>query len=173
MILTHDVILQEIEAGNIVIDPYDPANVGPASVDLHIGNVFRRFVSARHIVDIKEDTNYEALTELVHVPDGASYLLLPGETILALTRERICLGPGLCGWLEGRSRFARLGLLVHISASFMAPGIENKQALEISNFSPMVMALYPGTKICQFIFQRTEGAAKYSGRFSAQDETAF
>ena len=36
---------------------------------------------------------------------------------------------------EGRSRFARLGLFVHITAGFMNPGIKNKQVLEIYNAS--------------------------------------
>jgi dCTP deaminase len=61
---------------------------------------------------------------------------MPGETVLGITRERVKLGPGLCGWLEGRSRFARLGLMVHISAPFMGPGIDSQQVLEMSNFRP-------------------------------------
>ena len=62
-----------------------------------------------------------------------------GKTTNAL--EKVTLASDICGWLEGRSRFSRLGLLVHISASFMQPGIENKQVLEISNQSPMPLAL--------------------------------
>jgi hypothetical protein len=41
----------------------------------------------------------------------------------------------MCGLLEGRSRFARLGLFVHITAGFMNPGIKNRQVLEIYNAS--------------------------------------
>jgi|ETNmetMinimDraft_28_1059901.scaffolds.fasta_scaffold19708_3 deoxycytidine triphosphate deaminase len=36
MILSHDAILAEVEAGNITIDPYDESAVGPASVDLRL-----------------------------------------------------------------------------------------------------------------------------------------
>ena len=36
---------------------------------------------------------------------------------------------------EGRSRFARIGLFVHITAGFMNPGINNRQVLEIYNAS--------------------------------------
>ncbi|MBI2371105.1 MAG: dCTP deaminase, partial [Deltaproteobacteria bacterium] len=63
--------------------------------------------------------------------------------------------------------------LVHVSASFMQPGLNNKQCLELSNFSPMPLAVYPGTPICQFIFQRTVGEARYAGRFRDQDEDTF
>lgn len=170
-ILTHDEILKEIAAGNIIIDPYDPNLVGPASVDLHLGNEFRVFRKVHDIVRVTEDANYEEITEKVIVPDHL--LLMPQETVLGITHEKVTLASHLCGWLEGRSRFSRLGLLVHISASFIQPGIENKQVLEITNFSPMPLALYPGTAICQFVFQRTIGQAKYSGRFRNQREGNF
>jgi dCTP deaminase len=62
-----------------------------------------------------------------------------------------------------------MGLLVHISASFMQPGIDNHQVLEMSNFGPNPLELFPGTPICQFIFQRTIGSATYAGSFRKQD----
>jgi len=98
---------------------------------------------------------------------------MPGETVLGITRERLRLGPGLCGWLEGRSRFARLGLMVHISAPFMGPGIDSQQVLEMSNFGPAPLAVYPDTPICQFIFQRMDGDEHYAGRFAGQTQSSF
>jgi len=32
-ILTHDVIVESIEKGEIHIDPFDPKSIGPASID--------------------------------------------------------------------------------------------------------------------------------------------
>src|SRR3990172_1007368 len=104
-ILTRDEILKEIAAGRILIEPFDPTCVGPASVDLHLGNEFRVFRKARAIIRVEEDTDYESITEKIVANDGM--ILMPGETVLGLTRERITLAPSLCGWLEGRSRFAR------------------------------------------------------------------
>ena len=170
-ILTRDEILKEIGAGRIVIEPFDPAAVGPASVDLRLGREFRVFRKAREIVTITPDIDYDAVTEKI-VVDGR-LVLMPGETVLGLTVERITLPTDLCGWLEGRSRFARLGLLVHVSASFMQPGIANQQCLEMSNFSPMPLSVSPGVPICQFIFQRTIGEARYTGRFRHQREDNF
>jgi dCTP deaminase len=170
-ILTHDEIVKEISSGNIQIDPYSPDCLGPASYDLHLGKEFRVFRKVHDIVRVTPDSNYEEITERVMVDDHL--LLMPQETVLGITMEKVTLAPDICGWLEGRSRFSRLGLLVHISASFMQPGIENKQVLEISNQSPMPLALYPGIAICQFIFQRTIGKAKYQGRFRNQQEGNF
>ena len=83
------------------------------------------------------------------------------------------MGPGLCGWLEGRSRFARLGLMVHISAPFMGPGIDSQQVLEMSNFGPAPLEVYPGIPICQFVFQKLEGNEQYEGRYTGQTEESF
>ncbi|GIW48101.1 MAG: dCTP deaminase [Deltaproteobacteria bacterium] len=170
-ILTREEILKEIERGNIKIDPFSENHLGPASLDLHLSNEFRVFKKMRRVIEIKDETSYEDVTEKITVDNHL--VLMPGEMVLGITVEKITLSPGICGWLEGRSRFARLGLLVHISTSFIQPGISNKQCLEIINFSPMPLALFPGTSICQFIFQRTVGEARYSGRFKDQDEYSF
>lgn len=170
-ILTRDEIIKAIQSGEIAITPFDKTKVGPGSVDLHLANDFRIFKKVHDIVDVNDATDYEKMTELIHAPEGI--VLMPGETILGITRETIKLASNICGWLEGRSRFARIGLLVHISASFMQPGIDNQQVLEMTNFSPIPLRIHPGTAICQFIFQRTIGKAVYEGRFRNQRSGVF
>ena len=165
-VLTRDVILEEIRKGSVVITPYDETAVGPGSVDLTLGDEFRLFKKMHTIYNVTNTSDFNDITELVKVED--CFVLMPGETVLGITVERIKLPSYLCGWLEGRSRFARLGLMVHITAGFMQPGIDNRQVLEISNVSSIPLALHPGTRICQFIFMRTEGEAVYNGIFVAQ-----
>lgn len=165
-VLTHDEILKEIRVGNIVITPFAEDQVGPGSVDLHLGDEFRVFKKMHTIYHVTNDSDFSDITDLIRVDDH--FVLMPGETVLGITKERIKLPPFICGWLEGRSRFARLGLMVHITAGFMQPGIDNHQVLEISNVSSVPLALHPGTRLCQFIFQRTEGEAVYKGTFANQ-----
>jgi dCTP deaminase len=174
MILTRDAILAEIEAGRIRIDPYDPARVGTASVDLTVSRYFRRFVGYTPI-NLTSDVDYRdpSITELVEVGDGSCLEVLPKEMILGITNERVGLADDLCGWFDGRSRFARLGLLVHISAGFMQSGTFNNTVLEIFNMSPRVLRIFPDTPLCQFIFQRAEGSAHHTGRFSDQTLDVF
>ena len=133
-ILTRDEILRRLSAGEIEIQPYDREQVGPASVDLHLANSFRVFRRVRDIFHVTEDADYEAVSELVEVGDGDYFVLMPGETCHGVTRERIRLPDNLCGWLHGRSRFARLGLMVHITAPLVQPGVNNHQALEINAY---------------------------------------
>ncbi len=172
-VLGRQAILQAIDSGAITITPFIPEHVGPASVDLTLACSFRVFRKVHEIVDVNEHTDYRSFTDKVDIAEGDHILIMPGETILGITQERLRLGPGLCGWLEGRSRFARLGLMVHISAPFMGPGIDSQQVLEMSNFGPAPLAVHPGTAICQFIFQSLDGEESYQGRFAGQNQSSF
>jgi dCTP deaminase len=172
-VLGREAILQGMESGAIGVTPFDRERLGPASLDLTLARTFRVFRKVHQVIDVYEHTDYRELTEKIEVPDGEHILIMPGETVLGITQERLRLGPGLCGWLEGRSRFARLGLMVHISAPFMGPGIDSQQVLEMSNFGPAPLAVRPGTAICQFVFQILQGSESYSGRFAGQTEHSF
>ena len=74
------------------------------------------------------------------------------------------------GFLEGRSRFARLGLMIHVTSAFVQPGVSNRQVLEMSNVSSRALEIVAGVRICQIVLMRTEGRAVYSGRFQDQME---
>jgi dCTP deaminase len=165
-ILTHEAIWREIAARRIAVDPFVPDQVGPASIDLHLGTTFWLFEN-RHVVhEVSEESDFTQLTHSIEAGEGV--LLQSGETVLGLTRERVTLAPSLCGWLEGRSRFARLGLAVHVTAGFMQPGIDNRQVLEMTNLGPTPLQLRPGVRICQLVIERCEGEATYRGRFAVQ-----
>ena len=172
-VLGREAILTAIDEGTITITPFRSDLVGPASVDLTLANTFRVFRKVHEVITVHDDTDYRTYTDKIAVCDGNQILIMPGETVLGITRERLRLGPGLCGWLEGRSRFARLGLMVHISAPFMGPGIYSQQVLEMSNFGPAPLAISPGLPICQFVFQRLEGNEHYQGRFVGQSDQSF
>lgn len=167
-ILTHDEILKRIRSGQVRIDPFSEAQVGPASIDLHLGNHFRVFKEIRRPFAVTEDADLEEITEQIHVPDGDALMLMPGKTCLGVTLERVKLPPDLCGWLEGRSRFARLGLVIHATAGFVQPGIDNKQVLEITNNGQVALNIIPKVALCQLVLEECVGQAVYNGRFNAQ-----
>ena len=128
MILTRSVILAEIAAGRLELDPYDPTQVGPASVDLHLGDEIRVLSDSTLTTHVTDEPDYEAGTELR--PLDTPYVMRPGETIHGITRERIRLPDDIAGWLEGRSRFARVGLMIHVTSGFVAPGVNGRQLVE-------------------------------------------
>ncbi len=167
MVLTHDEILNEMQAGNIAVEPFNETAVGPASVDLTLAPEIRIFRNIDHSIPVTEGADFHDITKRKVIED--KYTIKPKELILGITKERVTLAPTICGWLNSRSRFARLGLMVHITAPFIQPGVSNRQVLEIFNAGPNNLEIVPGERLCQLIFQRCEGEAEYRGLFMEQE----
>jgi dCTP deaminase len=116
---------------------------------------------------VDSSVDYKLVTEAVTIKDN--YILKSGELIMGITREKITLPEDIAGFLNSRSRYARIGLMSHITAPFISPGISNQQVLEIYNAGPRPLKLIPGTKICQMTFIYCKGRAKYEGLFKDQN----
>ena len=166
--LGRDKLLELIEAGSIKIEPFSKEQVGPASIDFHLGDSFRVFEKTRDVFHVREDSDYKQLTRAVKVDRNSSFLIMPNELVEGITEETLTLPSTLSGRIEGRSRFARLGLLIHLSSGFIQPGSTGRVVLEILNVSPLPLALHPGTAICQVIIEEARGATKYQGAFAGQ-----
>ncbi len=165
-VLTREAILAELDAGRLVIEPLSRDQVGAASIDLTLGDEIRVIESESESIDLQDQVDYRAHTR-IHRLD-APYVLEPGRTIHGITRERLSLPADLCGFLEGRSRFARLGLMIHVTSAFVQPGVSNRQVLEMSNVAGHPLRIHPGVRLCQIVLMRTEGESIYRGRFSDQ-----
>ncbi len=165
MILTQKEILKEISKKRIKIEPFDKSAVGPASIDLSLGERIRVF-KRDGTIDISKEFDYQKLTKIVDIKKG--YVLKPRELVLGITKEKITLPEDVCGWLNSRSRFARIGLMSHVAAPFVCPGVSNHQVLEIFNAGERRIKLFPGIRICQIILQKCKGKAKYKGIFKNQ-----
>jgi dCTP deaminase len=174
VILSDRTIRDEIAAGRIVIEPFEPGCVQPSSVDLHLDRWFRVFRNHTlgHI-DVRQ--NLEELTELVEVEEENPFILHPGEFVLGSTIERVALPDDLVGRLEGKSSLGRLGLLIHSTAGFVDAGWDGQLTLELSNVASLPITLYAGMKIGQISFMRmttpaenpygtTELGSKYQGQ---------
>ena len=167
-VLTRDVILRELEEGRVQIDPFEISQVGVASIDLTLGSEIREIVNADSAIPVVESTDYRDHTRVLEL--DRPYRLDPGVTIHGITAEHLTLPDDLCGFLEGRSRFARLGLMIHVTSALVQPGVSNRQVLEMSNVSSRALDIVPGVRICQLVLMRTEGHAIYRGRFQDQRE---
>jgi dCTP deaminase len=166
-VLTREAILEELESGRLKIEPFAIDQLGAASIDLTLGDEIRVIETGNGPIDLNEDADYRDHTRLCSLDQP--YVLKSGYTIHGITRERICLPRNLAGFLEGRSRFARLGLMVHVTSAFVQPGVSNRQVLEMSNVSNRPLRIHAGVRLCQLVLMRTEGEARYTGRFADQD----
>jgi dCTP deaminase len=164
----------ELKAGNLGIEPFEPALVQPSSIDFRLDHLFRVFNNHLY-THIDPALRQDELTSSVEVVDGEPFVLHPGEFVLASTLEVITLGNELAGRVEGKSSLGRLGLLTHSTAGFIDPGFSGHITLELSNVANLPIKLWPGMKIGQLCIFRLSseaehpyGSAVYGSRYQGQ-----
>jgi dCTP deaminase len=156
MVLSDRTIKAEIEAGRIVIDPFDEALVQPSSIDIRVDRRFRVFHNSRYpYIDVREPM--DDLTELVEIEDERPFVLHPGEFVLGQTLERVRLPDDIVARLEGKSSLGRLGLLIHSTAGFVDAGFDGNLTLELSNVLSLPITIHYGMPIGQISFMRMDG----------------
>ena len=148
-----------IDSGSLGIEPYEPGNVQPSSVDVRLDRFFRVFNNSKY-THIDPTLQQDELTSLVEVEEGDAFVLHPGEFVLASTLEKFTLPDNLAGRLEGKSSLGRLGLLTHSTAGFIDPGFSGYVTLELSNVANLPMTLWPGMKVGQMAIFRMSSPAE-------------
>ncbi len=174
MLLSDRDLHAEIEAGTLIIDPFDPTLVQPSSIDVRLDRFFRVFNNLKY-THIDPAQQQDELTSLVEVSAGDAFVLHPREFVLSSTYESITLSDSTAGRLEGKSSLGRLGLLTHSTAGFIDPGFSGHITLELSNVANLPITLWPGMKIGQLcLFRLTSpslhpyGSAEYGSRYQGQ-----
>ncbi|HEY2699076.1 MAG TPA: dCTP deaminase [Pseudonocardiaceae bacterium] len=161
MLLSDRDLSKEIEAGRLVLDPYDPALLQPSSIDVRLDRYFRVFDNSKY-THIDPSVRQDELTSLVEKDnDDEPFVLHPGEFVLGSTFEMLSLPDDLAGRLEGKSSLGRLGLLTHSTAGFIDPGFTGHITLELSNVANLPITLWPGMKIGQLCLFRLSSAAEH------------
>jgi dCTP deaminase len=153
MVLSDRTIKELLASGRIVIDPCDPEDIQPSSVDLHLGPRFQVFRNSRYPY-IDPQVEQLGLMDLVEASVGEPFVLHPGEFVLGATVERVVLPNDVVARLEGKSSLGRLGLLIHSTAGYVDPGWEGTLTLELSNVANLPIVLTPGMAIGQISFMR-------------------
>ena len=155
---TQKKIFEEIQAGNIVIEPFDPACVGTNSVDVHLGNTLTFYTE--DVLDPYKDN--KAIT--IIIPEEG-YVLQPNKLYLANTLEYTETHKAIPCY-DGRSSFGRLGLFSHVTAGFGDIGFCGQWTLEI--VVPQPLRIYPGLRIGQIYFYEPCGSLPevgYHGKY--------
>jgi len=169
-------ITAAIDAGRVVLDPYEPSMVQPSSVDVRLDRYFRVFENHRY-PHIDPSVEQAELTRLVECGPDEAFILHPGEFVLGATYEAVTLPDDIAARLEGKSSLGRLGLLIHSTAGYVDPGWKGKLTLELSNVANLPIALYFGMKIGQISFfemsspvDRPYGSAGLGSKYQGQAE---
>ena len=154
-ILSDKTIKEYLEEGKIVIDPLkDEQQIQPSSVDMRLGDEFKVFkVIRKPYIDPKDEEDIAEYMESSTVPEGEAFIIHPNEFALATTQEYVKVPDDLVARVEGRYSMGRLGVTMHVTAGYVDPGFEGRITLEISNIGAMPVALYPGQRVCQLVFE--------------------
>jgi len=164
MILSDKRILEEMEAGSILIEPFRRDCLGSNSYDVHLGRYLAVYTS--RVLDAKQHNQIEEIV----IPDEGM-ILQPGVLYLGVTEEYTETHKHV-PFLEGKSSTGRLGIDIHATAGKGDVGFCNTWTLEISVAMPV--RIYAGMPVGQLIYFVVEGDietfynkkrdAKYSNR---------
>ena len=132
------------------------SQIGTTSIDVRLGTSFQVFSPNQSgIIDFTiQNDNTKESSKRIDLDFMESITIAPRQFMLGHSMEYVKLPNNICGNLEGRSSFARLGLEIHMTAGFIDPGFEGVITLEIYNAGPTTIKLYPGMRIGQLRLEK-------------------
>lgn len=144
----------------LIIMPKIGLRIKGGSIDLRTGTKFIITKRARYPVfdPIKKSDPLEIL-EKITVPFNKSLVLHPGQLILAITLEYICLPCDIAGEIVTRSSFGRIGLIT-ATATYIHPGYKGCPTLELYNCGETPIIIYPAMRITQIILRKHRASVK-------------
>jgi dCTP deaminase len=163
MILSDKTILKMLDEKTLVIEPVTKEQIQPASVDIRLGNTFSIVDdSPSGIITLDGSINYKTITT-------DTYLLLPGQFVLATTMEYFELPDDLTAFVEGRSSLGRMGLFIQ-NAGWVDPGFKGEITLELFNANRCAIELKAGRRVGQLVFAQMDDHAldPYNGKYQGQ-----
>ena len=152
-----------LASGELAVDPLEPEQIQPASIDLRLGSNFLKInENDLDVIRLDSALQYEELNQQEIVIPPLSFLL-------ATTMEYIRLPNFLTAFVEGRSSIGRIGLFIQ-NAGWVDPGFEGMITLELFNANRLPIRLQAGRRICQLVFARMDAATQfpYRGKYQGQ-----
>lgn len=147
MILAGKKIIEEVERGNIILEPFNRTMVNPNSYNYTLNPALYE------VVDNILDPRKKSTLNEIHIPESG-YVLEPGRLYLGCTNEIIGSNDYMIS-LIGRSSVARLGLFLQITADMGHVGSCHRWTLELTTIQPL--RIYPNMRIGQVSFWRVSG----------------
>lgn len=163
MILTGPEIRRAVYDGQIVIEPFSEAQVGPNSYDFRLGCRCKTYVNEQ--LDCARE-NQTSDIEL----DSRGLLLRPEKVYLFNTQEKMG-SHYFVPIIRGRSSVGRLGIFINITADLIDIGSINQWTLQLHVVEPVTV--YPGMLIGQVTFWVPKGEITlYRGKYGGLSSPA-
>lgn len=163
MILSDKTIMKMLEEKSLTITPIEPEQIQPASVDIRLGNTFSIVEdSSTGVITLENEIKYKTI-------ETDTYVLLPGQFVLATTMEYFELPDDLTAFVEGRSSLGRMGLFIQ-NAGWVDPGFNGEITLELFNANRCAIELKSGRRVGQLVFAEMDDVAlnPYNGKYQGQ-----
>ena len=163
MILSDKTIMKMREEGTLVIEPLTEGQIQPASVDIRLSNIFSVVdETSSGIITMDNEIHYRSMT-------ADTYLIMPGQFVLATTMEYFELPNNLTAFVEGRSSLGRMGLFIQ-NAGWVDPGFKGEITLELFNANRCAIELKAGRRVGQLVFAEMDDFAlnPYNGKYQGQ-----
>ena len=163
MILSDKTIMNMLKEKTLTIEPVTDEQIQPASVDIRLGNTFSVVDdSPSSVITLEKEINYKTITT-------DTYLIMPGQFVLATTMEYFELPDNLTAFVEGRSSLGRMGLFIQ-NAGWVDPGFKGEITLELYNANRCAIELKAGRRVGQLVFAEMDDVAlnPYCGKYQGQ-----
>jgi len=160
-ILSGRQIRQMVESGKLLIEPFSPEQINPATYDLKIGNKI-----------LASPISPEKLGKVVVLSkDKPKYNIESGQMVGVISLERIVVPLELCGKFGIRSSFARLGINA-FGGLQLDPGFRGRLIMNLLNVGPEPVPVSLGDVLFSIEFERLDEPAEepYSGPYQDQDD---
>ena len=163
MILSDRTIIKMMEEKTLTISPLESEQIQPASVDVRLGDTFSIVEdSSNGIITLESEIKYKTIKT-------DTYVILPGQFVLATTMEYFELPDDLTAFVEGRSSLGRMGLFIQ-NAGWVDPGFKGEITLELFNANRCAIELKAGRRVGQLVFAKMDDRAinPYNGKYQGQ-----
>ena len=163
MILSDRTLMKMLDENSLVVRPLTDGQIQPASIDIRLGDTFSIVEdSSTGIISLENEINYKTIKT-------DTYVLLPGQFVLATTMEYFELPDNLTAFVEGRSSLGRMGLFIQ-NAGWVDPGFKGEITLELYNANRCAIELKSGRRVGQLVFALMDDNAlnPYNGKYQGQ-----
>lgn len=163
MILSDKTLSKMIQEKALIAEPLELTQIQPASIDIRLGDTFSVVEdNSSGIIKMDSKTEYKTIKT-------DTYILLPGQFVLATTMEYFELPDDLTAFVEGRSSLGRMGLFIQ-NAGWVDPGFKGEITLELFNANRCAIELKSGRRVGQLVFAKMDFPAlnPYSGKYQGQ-----
>ena len=173
-VLSDRTIVKYYKKGLLIETPISQNQLQPNSVDLTLGRSFKKILANDVKLDLYDTGKYQrvrdrqdfinpSLPMRYESGESDSFHLEPGGFILLASNEVLNIPNGILSFVQGRSSIARIGVQTE-QAGLIDAGFRGTITFEIYNETKYPVVLYPGMRVAQVYFFKSQYARKIYGK---------